>query len=289
MLFRLLIVAACLTLPGMAQATDTRAGGKLVLTEGVSSVEGSAGGGLANWALIAGNETEDGIGGNLHATEVLLPDYKLTSVGGAVGWRDRIEISYVHQVFDTRTAGVALGLGQGFIFGEDVFGAKLRVAGDAVWDQDRWLPQIAVSVQHKRANRAAIIRAVGGKSADGTDFLLSATKLVLAKGLLVDATLRLTNGNQFGLFGFGGDRQAARTAQFEGSAALMVTPRLVIGGEYRTKPDNLGFARENAAYDVFAALAVGHHATLTAAYTDLGSVATFARQRGLFLSLQGSF
>ena len=51
--------------------------GKLLATGGVSQVEGSGGGGLANWALITGYGTRDGVGANAHYTTVLLPDYRL--------------------------------------------------------------------------------------------------------------------------------------------------------------------------------------------------------------------
>ncbi len=272
-----------------ALAGDRRAGGKLLLTNGVTSVEGAAGGGLASWAVIAGNETRDGIGGKANATLVALPDFDLTSFGAAVGINDRVELSYTRQRFDTRAAGAALGLGRGFTFGQDVFGAKLRVIGDAVWDQDSWLPQIAVGVQHKRAKRGAVIRAVGGRHDAGTDFYVAATKVILSRGLVLNATMRATKANQFGLLGFGGDRHDRYRPQFEGSAGVMLSRRLVIGVEGRSKPSNLRFAREQKAVDAFAAWAVARNVSLTAAYVDLGDIATVRRQRGAFLSVQGSF
>lgn len=272
-----------------ALASERRAGGKLLLTNGVSSVEGAAGGGLASWGVIAGEETRDGIGGAAHATLVALPDFDLESFGAAIGVNDRVELSYTHQRFDTRAAGAALGLGRGFTFGQHVIGAKLRVAGDAVWEQDRWLPQIAIGVQHKIADRGAVIRAIGGARASGTDVYVAATKVLLAQSVVLDATLRLTRANQFGLLGFGGDRQAGHTAQIEGSAGVLLSRRLLVGAEYRTRPDNLGFAREQDAVDAFAAWALHRRLTLAAAYVDLGDIATARKQRGLFLSLQGAF
>src|SRR5438034_3740450 len=89
-------------LPQSAMAEEWRNGGKLLLTGGVTSIEGAAGGGLATWALIAGDETEAGIGGTAHVTYVALPDFDLTSYGGAIGFRNRIELSFAHQSFDTR-------------------------------------------------------------------------------------------------------------------------------------------------------------------------------------------
>ncbi|PXA87786.1 DUF3034 domain-containing protein [Nostoc sp. 3335mG] len=266
-----------------------RAGGKLVLTDGVSSVEGAAGGGLATWALIGGNETKDGIGGSAHVTYVPLADYSLTSYGAAIGIMDRVELSYTRQVFDTHKIGAALGLGKGFTFDQDVFGAKVRLLGDAVYDQDSWLPQVSVGAQYKHANRGAIIHAVGGAHDSGTDFFVSATKILLAQSLVLDGTVRATKANQFGLLGFGGDRHDRYSAQFEGSAALLLTRKLAVGGEVRTKPDNLGFAREDAAWDGFVAYSVTKNVSLTAAYVDLGSIATIKGQRGAFLSLQTSF
>src|SRR4051812_35504215 len=210
-----------------ASADELRGGGKLLLTGGVTSVEGAAGGGLASWAVIAGDETEAGIGGSAHATYVALPDFDLTSFGGAVGFRNRIELSYTHQSFDTRDAGAALGLGKGFTFKQDVFGAKVRLVGDAVYDQDRILPQISVGVQHKRANQGAIIAAVGGRQSRGTDFYVAATKVILSKSMVVNGTVRFTKANQLGLLGFGGDRNNAYKPQFEGSAGVLLSRRIL--------------------------------------------------------------
>ncbi len=272
-----------------AWAGERRAGGKLLLTNGVTSVEGAAGGGLATWAVIAGNETRDGIGGQANATLVVLPDFDLESFGAAIGVNDRLELSYTRQSFDTRAAGAALGLGRGFTFQQEVYGAKLRLIGDAVWEQDSWLPQIAIGVQHKRANRRTVIRAVGGRHDRGTDFYVAATKVVLSRSLVLNATVRATKANQFGLLGFGGDRHDRYRPQFEGSAGLMLSPRVVVGVEARTRPSNLGFAREQKAVDAFAACALARNVSLTVAFVDLGDIATVRRQRGAFLSIQGSF
>ncbi|TPG22728.1 DUF3034 family protein [Sphingomonas koreensis] len=272
-----------------AAAQQFREGGKLLLTGGVTNVEGAAGGGLATWAVIAGEETDAGIGATAHFTYVPLGDYDLTSFGAAIGVKDRLELSYAHQSFDTRAAGAALGLGRGFTFKQDVYGAKLRLFGDAIYDQDSVLPQVAVGVQYKHAARGAVIHAVSGRHSSDADFYVAATKVLLRQSLVIDGTIRFTRANQFGLLGFGGDRDRAYTEQFEGSAGLLVSRHLLIGGEYRTKPDNLGFAQEDDAFDLFAAWAPIRHITLTAAYADLGDIATVKAQHGAFLSLQASY
>ena len=285
-----LIVALCLVLAsGTALAEPMSSGGKLLLTGGVSNVEGAGGGGLASWATITGYETVDGIGANVHAVGVDLPDYRFTSYGAAMGFRDRLELSYARQAFDTGATGAKLGLGSDFTFHQDVIGAKLRLIGDAVYDQDDWLPQLAAGIQVKHNDRAAIIKAVGGKRSDGVDYYLAATKILLNQGLVLDATLRATKANQIGLLGFGGNKHDDYALQFEGSAGYLVSKRLLIGAEYRSKPDNLAGLKEDDWVDIFAAYAINKHLSVTAAYTDLGQIVTFKGQRGLYLSLQAGF
>ncbi len=268
---------------------DSRAGGKLLLTGGVSTLEGSGGGGLATWATTTGYGDEDGIGGNVHATYVNLPDYELRSWGGAMGLWDRVELSVARQEFDTGDTGAALGLGQGFTFTQDIVGVKVKLIGDAVYDQDTWLPQVAVGVQHKSNDQGAIIRAVGGHDDEGTEVYVAATKLFLANSLLVSGAVRFTDANQTGLLGFGGDLNSDMEPRFEGSVGYLLSRNLVVGAEYRTKPDNLGFAKEDDWLDVYAAWALNRHLSVTAAYVDLGSIATFQDQRGFYLSLQAGF
>ena len=262
-------------------------GGKLLLTNGVSTVEGSSGGGIARWATIAGRQMPGGIGLTAHATAVELPDYGWRSYGVAVGIGDRLELSVSRADFDTRDVGAALGIGQGYTFNMDTFGAKLRLAGDVVYG-DPWLPQVAVGIEHKRSRDGALVRALGAADDESTDITLSATKLVLARSLLVNATLRYSEANELGLLGFGTTAGAGYALQFEGSLGYQLSRRAVVGAEYRSKPDNLGLGDDDW-MDLFAAYALTDHLTLTAAYVDLGSIATISDQRGGFLSAQVAF
>ena len=259
---------------------------KLLLTNGIASLEGASGGGIANWAILAGMQ-ESGFGGGLHATAVLLPDFDWQSFGAGVSYANRIELSYARQRFDTRDVGAALGLGQGFTFDQDVFGAKLRLFGDVVYGNPL-LPQVSLSVQHKRNRDGDIVRAVGALHDSGTDIAVSATKLLLAQSVLVGGTVRLTKANQTGLLGFGSATNPDYSLQFEGSLAYQLSRRAVVGAEVRTKPDNLGLGEDDW-MDLFAAYAPTDFLTLTAAYADLGSIATFEDQRGAFLQAQLAF
>ncbi len=270
-------------------------GGKLLLTNGVATVEGSSGGGIATWATIAGREMDRGIGASAHFTAIELPDFGWRSYGIAVGIADRVELSYARQNFDTRGAGAALGLGQGYTFNQDVYGAKLRLAGDVVYGATM-MPQIAIGAEYKRSLDRPVVRLLGAESHDGVDYTISATKLFLEHSLLVNATARLTQSNQLGLLGFGSDSGGVAgnaagngyALQFEGSLAYQLSRRAVFGAEYRSKPDNLGLGEDDWV-DIFAAYALTKNITLSAAYVDLGSIATFDDQRGGFLQAQVAF
>jgi hypothetical protein len=200
-----------------------------------------------------------------------------------------VEISYAREEFDTGSTGTKLGIGDGFTFDQDVIGAKVRLVGDAIYDQDSLLPQISAGLQYKHNDRGDLVKALGAKSADGVDYYLAATKVFLDQSLVVDATVRMTRANQIGILGFGGDKNANYTPQFEGSVGYLITRHLVVGAEYRTKPNNLGVAKEDNWSDLFAAYAINSHLSVTAAYVDTGSIVTFANQRGLYLSLQAGF
>jgi len=282
-----LLSAAALT--GQARADEWRWGGKLDLTRGVASVEGAGGGGLAVWSLITGDETKNGIGGEASATYISLPAYEVRSYGVGVGFYDRLELTYDRQEFDTGATGAKLGLGNGFTFDQNVVGAKLRLAGDAVYDQDSWLPQIAVGLQYKQNDRDSIVHAVGARSSEGVDYYVAVTKILLDSDLVLSGAVRMTKANQTGLLGFGGDRNNSYQPQFEGSAGYLLTKRLLVGAEYRTKPNNLRFARESDWADVFAAYALNKSLSVTLAYVDLGDIATFKNQRGAYVSLQAGF
>ncbi len=281
-------------MPVYAQSMTTPDIGKLTATGGVSQLEGAGGGGLTPWALITGYGTRDSYGGNLHLTRVATQDYALSTYGLAVGIADRFEISLATQEF----TGSKAPLNQ-LKLKQDILGLKLKIAGDAVYDQDNWLPQMAVGVQFKRdsavgglgALGVTNVKQLGAKDDSGTDIYFSATKIFLAESLLLNGTVRATKANQMGLLGFGGDKKDSYSAQLEVSAAYLLTRKLVLGAEYRTKPRNLGVDNEKDYYDVFVAWFPSKNFSVTAAYAVLGDITIFnpKRQHGAYLSVQVGF
>ncbi len=268
---------------------DARAdGGRLLATGGVTQLEGTAGGGIVPWALIGGYGTKDEIGGTGFATYVDSGHFDLLMAGATIGIYDRLELSYTRQRFNLGKTVPGESIDQ------DVIGAKLKVYGDAVFDQDRWTPQVALGVQYKRnLDFKFVPKLLGAEDNDGVDFYLAATKLylagVLGRNVLVNATVRATRANQFGLLGFGGDRHDDYQAQFEGSVAVFLTDAVAIGAEFRTRPDNLSSFEENDIFDVFAAWLPTKHVAVTVAYADLGRIANRPDEEALYVSAQLSY
>jgi Protein of unknown function (DUF3034) len=280
-----------------AQAAD----GKLLLTGGVASIDGAAGGGLTPWAVTGSYATQGQVGGTAHATGVKTQDYALLAYGAAFSWNERVEVSLARQEFDARNNLAPLGLA-GLKLKQDIVGIKARLAGDAVLDSDKLMPQIALGLQYKRTHAGALgptlFGPLGAKD-HGVDVYASATKLFLAQAVLVNGTLRATKANQNGLLGFGGAQSSSYKLQPEVSVAVLLRKDVALGAEYRAKPDNLnrsvlgnGALKENDWFDLFIAWAPSKSFSLTAAYVDLGKIVPALqpkRQTGAYLSAQVSF
>jgi hypothetical protein len=177
----------------------------------------------------------------------------------------------------------------GLTLGQDIVGVKVRLAGDAVFAPDEYLPQISLGAQWKHTlDFAQIPRAVGAARGADVDLYLAATKLYFAavegRNVIVDLTLRRTRANQFGLLGFGGDGSGYSYVP-ETSVGVFVTERFLLGAEYRDKPNNLRAFQEDSAEDVFLAWSPLKNLSLTAAWTDLGRIAGKAQQSGVYVSL----
>ena len=280
---RYLVVALAL-----GAAASHAAGNRLLATGGVMEIEGSAGGGAVPWALIAGLGTDEQVGGSGFCTQARQQKFALRTCGLAIGIHDRVEISYANQDFDLDD------IIPGESIAVDVIGLKVRLFGDAVFDQDRWYPQLSLGMQYKKNQDFDFVPALLGAADDsGVDVYVAATKVYLAgpfsRTWLINATLRATRANQFGILGFGGDLEDGRSINAELSAAVFLTDEIVMGAEFRQKPDNLGSFGEEDFWDLFGALFPSKHYSATVAYTDLGRIAMMPGQHGWYLSLQGSF
>ncbi len=287
----------------LAQA-DT---GKLLLTGGVSSIDGAAGGGLTPWAVIGSNASAGEIGGTVHATRVNTQDYGLNAYGVTLGIHDRYEISLARQDLKTGITGVGLGL-PGLHLRQTIVGAKIKIAGDAVLDSDTLMPQIAAGLEFKSLDSSgldATLSALGAKRS-GVDAYVSATKLFLGQGVLVNGTLRATKANQNGLLGHGATLGGANNRyrlQPEVSVALLLSKNWAVGAEYRKMPNHLQTAGNAAGLgdglraqdwkDIFVAWAPNKHLSVTLAYVDLGTIVPATtekrKQSGAYLSVQAAF
>lgn len=302
--FVITLLAASAALASTGAHAET---GKLLLTGGVSSVDGAAGGGLTPWAVIGSNATDGETGFSAFVSNVGTKDYGLNVFGAAVGFNDKYEISIARQDLNTRGTGTALGL-PGLHLKQTILGAKARVFGDAILDSDTAMPQVAVGLEFKQLGSTGLdgtLNALGAKRS-GVDAYVSATKLFLGQSLLLNGTLRATKANQNGLLGYGatlGGNENRYSLQPEFSVGYLLSKNVVVGAEYRFMRNKLETAGRAAGLgnglrsedwkDIYVAWAPTKNFSLTLAYVDLGVIvpATTAsrKQKGYYISAQIAF
>ncbi len=287
-------LAVCLLAVTTSGASAADVGSRLWATGGVTSIEGSAGGGLSPWALLNGYASDEEWGGTVTLSRAKTDDYSLDVAAAGVSWRNRVELTFARQTLDLDSLVFTLsgaGLDEEELV-QDIWGIKARLFGDVLYSP--W-GQWSAGFQYKKNREYTVPGSVLVQSQKdtGTDFYLGGSKLFFAaiagRNLLINGTVRATKANQGGLLGFGGDKNNRYEAMAEGSVSLFLTRQWLVGAEYRQKPDNLSFATEDDWWDVFVAWVPDRRVSVTAAWVNLGDVATLENQAGAYLSLQASF
>jgi hypothetical protein len=311
--------------------------GKVFLTEGVSMADGAAGGGAVPWAVVAGNETRDGINGNVHFTYASLPNYSLESLGAAIGFYDRFELSYAYDILPTGSTFNTVGLLTSAISGTqneatagidpwnttikmNVFGGKVRLIGEAIYDSDNLIPQVAVGGFYKVNENKVLLQTLGARKDADWEGYLAVTKIFFPLSTAIDLTARYSSANEIGLTGFGGPNGDKKKLRLEGSLAYLLAKNIAIGGEFAEHNNNLGghsvnldgtnlssltstlgnlgFGNLQSALtqlhesnwkDVFAAYAPAKNLSFTMAILDLGNITLTPNQFGYYLSVAASF
>ena len=277
------VIVVCLLCPRLVSAQDAPVNkdGKILGTGGVSSVSGAGGGGLIPWATLSSYADAGQRGGSLFRTRVDVDAYQLDIDGGALTFGNRIELSFARQNLLVKPANLHVR--------QDKTGIKVRVLGDIIFDK---APQITLGAERGSLRDKGLARAVGAQHSSGTDYTISFARAwlngIAQRTTLLNVNVRYGNANQFGLLGYGGDDQDVKwTAEF--AAAVFLTRQLVVGMEYRQKPDNLWALREDNAHDLFLAYFPDKRVSLTAAWVDLGEIAGARDQQGIYLSAQVTF
>lgn len=315
--------------------------GKVLATGGVSMIDGAGGGGITPWATITGYATRDGINGDVHYTYAPLANYTLHSLGAAVGLYDRVELSYAKSYLTTGATFDTVGLAADTVFGPggaemsgiepfnttiemDTYGAKVRVFGEAIYDSDNLIPQIAVGAFYKENKNEELLKTLKAGKAKDWEAYVSATKIFFPINTLVNITARYSSANQTGLVGFGGPNgdggvQNDKEIRPEISLAYLLRKDTAIGVEWAKHGDNLegesvslngtdindfqpvletaGLGNlsgtltqhEDDWFDAFVAYFPNKNLSMTFAYAWLGDITITPDQHGFYLSLQASF
>jgi hypothetical protein len=331
--------------------------GKVLATPGVSMTDGAGGGGITPWAVISGYETRDGINGDLHYTYVNLPNYSLNSLGAAVGFYDRVELSYAYDILPTGSTfntiglisnvvggllssptlgpvlkGLGLSSGNQLAGGVDpwnttikmhVVGAKVRLIGEAIYDSDNLIPQVAIGGFYKWNENKTLLETLQADKSKDYEAYISVTKIFFPLSTLLNVTGRYTAANETGLTGFGDSHKM----RVEASLAYLLKKDTAIGVEFQQHGHNLegknvqlgsgvdltsivnnpalaptlnslgvsaGLVdsltqKESNWYDAFVAFFPSKNLSITMAMAYLGDITFTPNQTGFYISLQSSF
>lgn len=251
--------------------------GRILATGGITSLEGAGGGGLVPWATLVGYAAPGQWDADAALSLVQTGDFRLSVASVGFSAHDRLEVSLARQ---------QLGL-DGAMRGDDteldIFGAKLRLGGDLIYD--RW-PQLSLGLQYKRQHASAPVKALGVGDDRDYDVYLAATRLYLDgpwhRNWLLNLTLRSSRAQQLGLLGFSSERRLLP----EFSVVMLANPRWALGAEYRVKPDTLPGLPEDDWFDVFVGWFPNKRFSAALGYADLGEVGGLEDQRGWYLNLK---
>ena len=313
-------LASLSTLALVASISYAQTGSSLLLSGGVTSFEGSAGGGITSWALISGYSSKEEINGTANLQLIQAGDYQLTTAGVSVGLYDRVEVSLQRQsldVGDSVTSNVfslltdgAVPTAPGTDIEQDILGIKVKLFGDALFAEKPYLPQVSLGLQYKK-NRdfdtslaipsgdiplpgQGIPQILGATEDSGLDFYVSATNVwlggALGKNLLLNLTARATKANTFGLLGFESANDDNYNIEFEGSVAIIPSPNTAIGIEWRTQSNRLGgLAEEETIKDVFIGYFPNKTWSALVSYVDLGNLPFEPDANGFYLTVTANW
>lgn len=307
-----------LSILSLSPALWADTGSRLLATGGITSFEGSAGGGINPWALIAGYASQEEVNATANVQRLDLGEYQLSTFGAAVGAYDRFEFSLQKQSLDV-SSGVVTNVFNAITGGptpaliapstqieQTIIGAKYKVFGDAVYDANPFLPQISIGLQHKTndsfeeslalyngtvpAPNTGVPMLLGAADDSGTDLYISAKKVWLGlangKNVLLNATARYTKANTFGLLGFGSATDDSYELEWGASLAMFTGTNTIVGMEVREQTDRLGgLASTDTVTDFFITYLPSKEWSITAAYVDLGNLPFQPDSNGIYLSI----
>lgn len=164
------------------------------------------------------------------------------------------------------------------------FNAKLLLIEEGMADMS-WVPAVSAGVHYKYNedidridhDLGGLLEDIGLSNNDGFDYTLTATKTVTCpvtgRPVILNAGARASKAAQFGLSGFGDDYHITG----EGSIDMLVTDRLVIGGEYRQKESGLDkiddlVEHEDDWWDIHAAYILNNDTVIYAVGGNAGGV-----------------
>jgi hypothetical protein len=199
----------------------------------------------------------------------------------------RLELGYAYMAFDMGDLPDAIAKATTIRIREQYvemhnFNARCLLLKEGEYGQN-WLPAVTLGAHYKQNTTIAnmdrelggTLTAIGIADQAGMDYTLYASKMLtmLPVPIIVSAGLRSTEAAHIGLLGFTDERQLVA----EGSICAFLTSKLILGLEYRQKPNSYQtvpglIGKEDDWYTFDVGYIVNDHMTVAAGYAHFGEV-----------------
>ncbi len=199
----------------------------------------------------------------------------------------RVELGYAYMNFDMGDLPDAIEAATETRISDEsvdmhVVNARLMLLSERQFGKN-WIPAVTVGLHYKNnatvndidGELAGTLTSIGIADDKGLDYTIHASKMFtnLPRPVIVNLGLRSTEGAHTGLLGFTDDRKVV----FEGSVAVLATSRLILGAEYRQKPDEYTpvdglIAEEDDWWTVEAGYIINPHMTIAVGYAQFGNI-----------------
>lgn len=203
---------------------------------------------------------------------------------------DRLELGYGFNQLGLDSLSDDIRAATGVDIEETVYmhnlNARLALVKENAFNTS-WIPEITIGA-HGKFNTTVndiddqlggVLTSAGITDQNGVDYTLYASKLVkvLPRPLLINAGVRSTKAAHIGLLGFTDERRT----RLEGNVVMFATDRLLLGAEYRQKPDEYTpvpgpsgdlVGPEDDWWSLVFAYQITNNFTVSGAYSDFGEV-----------------
>ena len=250
------------------------------------SIEGTGGICITQTAYLINPSTDNGWIGmpSVGFAFAGIGDHDFESVAATITLAKRVEVSFAHERFGLGGWPKDVFRATGLDIGPHTVRMNTASVRALLIEENGWVPAVTVGAHYKHnldikridKDLMGTCTSLGMDDHRGWEGTLIISKTftdILPRPFIVSAGIRNTGAAQTGLLGFNSHRDTV----VEANAVLFVTDSLLLGAEYRQKPNNLDrlaglVGHEDDWWTLCAAYIVNDRVTISGGYGNFGNI-----------------